>query len=222
MSFLPFKNPFATPDGTIFDLSSIVPYVQKYKRSPVDGEPMTLKQIIKLKFHKNHKNEYYCPILKKAFNEYSHIIAIRETGNVFSYEAYDELNRKLESYNDLLTEEPFDPKKILVLQNPKEPDRNINDFYFITNGDDINFEATTESTMNLTNSQAKLINKIQTQESTIKPETEYQNLLKRQKVTEDDKKQEDEEEKMKNNSKLPSKPLPPKTFVNPLKLTNPK
>lgn len=37
----PFKDPYCTEDGVIYDLLNIVPYIQKYKRNPVTGEPMT-------------------------------------------------------------------------------------------------------------------------------------------------------------------------------------
>ena len=214
LSFLPFKTPVATSDGTIFEFTNIVPYIQKYKRNPVNGEAIKLTDLIKLKFHKNDKNEYYCPVTKKVFNEYSHIIAIKETGNVYSYEAYEELNKKLDSYNDLLTDEPFNPKNVIVLQNPKAPDRNINDFFYVKNGDEVNFEDKTETTMNLTNSQKKLIDKIQKEGGQLKPETEYQNLQKRIKTQEGE--EEDKEEK-----KQPQKPAQPRMFVNPLKLKNP-
>jgi peptidyl-prolyl cis-trans isomerase-like protein 2 len=49
---------------------------------------MSQTELIKLNFHKNEKGEYHCPITYKVFNDFSHIIAIRETGNVYSYEAY--------------------------------------------------------------------------------------------------------------------------------------
>lgn len=46
----------------------------------------------------------------KVLSVNSHIIAIKETGNVYSYEAYKELNRDAKNYRDLLTDEKFDPK----------------------------------------------------------------------------------------------------------------
>jgi len=152
-----------------------------------------------------------------VFNEYSHIVAIRETGNVFSFEAYEELNKKLDSYNDLLTDEPFNPKKVLVLQNPKAPDRNINDFHFIQNEDDVNFEAKTDNMMNLTNSQKRLMEKIKNESGQLQPESEYQNYKKRIKTGENEEEGKGEEEEKKD----PSKPSQPKMFVNPLKLKNP-
>ncbi len=36
--------------------------------------------------HKNSKGEPHCPVLFKVFNNNSHIVAIKNTGNVFSYE----------------------------------------------------------------------------------------------------------------------------------------
>lgn len=201
LSFLPFKTPVATPEGTIFEFTNIVPYIQKYKRSPVTGEPLKLTDLIKLQFLKNDKDQYYCSITGKIFNEYSHIIAIVETGEVYSYEAY----------NNLRNVEPFNKQKIVTLQNPKEPDKNINDFFFIKNGDETNFEAKTENTMNLTNNQKKLMKKIQDETGTLTPHSEYQSYKKRMKTEEGD-----EEDKK---SSEPKKK--PKTFVNPLKLKNP-
>ncbi|CAI2365354.1 unnamed protein product [Moneuplotes crassus] len=202
ISFLPFSSPVATPDGTIFEFTNIVPYIQKYKKNPVNGDPFKLSDLIKLKFSKNEKGEYYCPITGKIFNEYSHIVAIKETGEVYSYDAYDNLRNV----------EPFSKQKIITLQNPNEPDRNINEFYCFKNGDDLNFEPKTENTMNLTNSQKKLMSKIQKEAGTLTPEAEYNNIHKRIKT------QEGEEE---DKQIEPPKPKKKKTFINPLKLKNP-
>ena len=79
----------------------------------------------------------------------------------------------------------------------------------------INFEEKPENLMNLTNSQKKLINKIQTESGSLKPETEYQNLMKRVKT------QEGEEEDKKHEEKKEEVKEPKKMFVNPLKLKNP-
>ena len=66
LSFLPFKTPVATPDGTIFWLTNIVPYIQKYKRNPVTGESMKLSDLTMLKFQQNDKKEFFCPVTKKG------------------------------------------------------------------------------------------------------------------------------------------------------------
>lgn len=55
----------------------------------------------------------------KPFSEHSHIVAIKETGNVYSHEAYKELNKDASWYYDLLNETPFDPKNVITLQDPK-------------------------------------------------------------------------------------------------------
>lgn len=65
---------------------NIVTYVQKFKRHPVSGEPLTLKDITTLSFHKNADGEYHCPLLHKVFTESTHIVAIKTTGHVYCYE----------------------------------------------------------------------------------------------------------------------------------------
>ena len=94
LSMAPFIDPYCTEDGIIFDLLIIMPYLKKYKKNPITGAPMKESDLIKLNFHKNEQNEYHCPITYKTFTDHSHIIAVRETGNVISYEAYNELNKE--------------------------------------------------------------------------------------------------------------------------------
>lgn len=94
LSMAPFKDPYCIEDGTIFDLLSIIPYLKKYKKNPVTGEPMKESDLIKLNFHKNEQGEFHCPVTYKSFTDHTHIIAIRETGNVFSFEAFKELNKE--------------------------------------------------------------------------------------------------------------------------------
>lgn len=75
-----------TADGTTYDITNIVPYVMKFKKHPVTGDPLLLKDVIKLNFHKNSDGEYMCPVLNKVFTEHTHIVAIKPTGNVYCWE----------------------------------------------------------------------------------------------------------------------------------------
>ena len=50
------------------------------------GEPLALKDIVKLNFAKSGEGEYICPMLKKVFTDHTHIVAIRPSGNVFCWE----------------------------------------------------------------------------------------------------------------------------------------
>uniref|UniRef100_A0A8B9G1Y5 PPIase cyclophilin-type domain-containing protein n=1 Tax=Amazona collaria TaxID=241587 RepID=A0A8B9G1Y5_9PSIT len=88
LSLQPFEYPVCTPDGTVFD---ILPF------SPPSGK-------------------YHCPVLFTVFTNNSHIVAIKTTGNVFAYEAVEQLNIKPKSYKDLLTDEPFTRQDIVTLQ----------------------------------------------------------------------------------------------------------
>ena len=66
-------------------------YIKKYKKNPITGQPLSLSELVKLNYSKNANGtldyiigEYYCPMTYNIFTEYSHIIAIQETGNVYS------------------------------------------------------------------------------------------------------------------------------------------
>lgn len=79
---------------------------------------MSLSDLIKLQFSKNNQGDYQCPITFKTFNDHTHIVAIKNTGNVFSFDAVQELNMKSKFWKDLLTDEPFTRKDIITLQDP--------------------------------------------------------------------------------------------------------
>jgi peptidyl-prolyl cis-trans isomerase-like 2 len=86
LSFQPCIHPYASLEGHVFDLENILPFIKKYGRNPVNGEPLDSKSLFKLNFFKNQKDQYHCPITFKVFNENSHIVCIAKTGNTFSYE----------------------------------------------------------------------------------------------------------------------------------------
>jgi peptidyl-prolyl cis-trans isomerase-like protein 2 len=94
-----------TPKGAVFDMMNIIPYVNKHKKCPVTGEPLAMKDLIKLHFHKNDKGEYHCPVMYKTFTPHTPIVAIKTSGNVYCLEAVETLNLKTKSFKDLLTDE---------------------------------------------------------------------------------------------------------------------
>eukprot|EP00873_Tetraselmis_striata_P001176 jgi/Tetstr1/421440/TSEL_012389.t1 len=118
ISFTPFEDPVCTEDGTVFDITNIVPYVQKFGKHPVTGEPLKLSQLYQLNFHKNADGEYHCPVMNKVFTKSTHIVAVKTTGNVYCYEAVEELNIKPKNWKDLLTDEKFVRKDIITIQDP--------------------------------------------------------------------------------------------------------
>uniref|UniRef100_A0A8C0E845 Peptidylprolyl isomerase like 2 n=1 Tax=Bubo bubo TaxID=30461 RepID=A0A8C0E845_BUBBB len=99
---------------TVFDIVSIVPWIKKYGTNPITGELQGLH--VKFKFFSPPSGKYHCPVLFTVFTNNSHIVAIKTTGNVFAYEAVEQLNIKPKSYKDLLTDEPFTRQDIVTLQ----------------------------------------------------------------------------------------------------------
>ncbi|KAL4568785.1 hypothetical protein LXL04_024401 [Taraxacum kok-saghyz] len=122
LTFTPFEDAVCTEDGSVFDIMHIVPYIRKYGKHPVSGTPLKQEDLIPLTFHKNSEGEYHCPVLNKVFTEFTHIVAIKTTGNVFSYEAVKELNLKTKNWKELLTDEPFKRQDIITIQNPNSLD----------------------------------------------------------------------------------------------------
>uniref|UniRef100_A0A2P2KED0 Cyclophilin-10 n=1 Tax=Rhizophora mucronata TaxID=61149 RepID=A0A2P2KED0_RHIMU len=125
LTFTPFDDPVCTADGTVFDILNITPYIRKYGKHPVTGDRLKLEDLIPLTFHKNPEGEYHCPVLNKVFTEFTHIVAVKTTGNVFCYEAIKELNIKTKNWKELLTDEPFTKEDLITIQNPNALDSKL-------------------------------------------------------------------------------------------------
>ncbi|XXG56876.1 hypothetical protein AAC387_Pa03g4183 [Persea americana] len=134
LTFTPFEYPVCTIDGSVFDVMNIVPYIKKYGKHPVTGAPLKPSDLISLTFHKNSEGEYHCPVLSKVFTDYTHIVAVRTTGNVFCYQAVQELNVKNKNWKELLTNEPFTREDLITIQNPSTSDTKVlTDFDHVKN-----------------------------------------------------------------------------------------
>ncbi|XP_019641125.1 PREDICTED: peptidyl-prolyl cis-trans isomerase-like 2 [Branchiostoma belcheri] len=132
LSLQPFEHPLCTEKGDIFDLMNIVPWLKKYGTNPITGEKMEAKALTKLTFHKNSEDKYHCPVTFKVFNENAHIVAIKKTGHVYSYEAVERLNIRPKNWKDLLTDEPITRKDIITIQDPTDLDKfNFNNFHHL-------------------------------------------------------------------------------------------
>ncbi|CAJ0843585.1 14336_t:CDS:2 [Entrophospora sp. SA101] len=165
LSLQPFEHPVCTPDGMIFDLSNIYAYVKKHGTNPVTGKKLDLKTLIKLNFYKNSDDEYYCPATYKVFNDHAHIVAIKTTGNVYSYEAIERLNIKPKYWKDLLTDEPFKRDDLITIQDPHNIEsRDFTKFHYIKNNLKIKDEEKQDSLSNInvnaTGSAARILKKI--------------------------------------------------------------
>ncbi|KAJ0097357.1 hypothetical protein Patl1_28514 [Pistacia atlantica] len=135
LTFTPFEDPVCTADGTLFDIMTITPYIRKHGKHPVTGSPLKLSDLIPVTFHKNAEGEYHCPVLNKVFTEFTHIVAVRTTGNVFCYDAIKELNIKTKNWKELITDEPFTKEDLITIQNPNALDNKVTlDFDHVKKG----------------------------------------------------------------------------------------
>ncbi|EEF37103.1 peptidyl-prolyl cis-trans isomerase CYP65 isoform X1 [Ricinus communis] len=135
LTFTPYESPVCTADGSVFEIMHITPYIRKYGKHPVTGAPLKQEDLIPLNFHKNSEGEYHCPVLNKVFTEFTHIVAVKTTGNVFCYEAIKELNIKTKNWRELLTDEPFSKEDLITIQNPNALDTRVTlDFDHVKQG----------------------------------------------------------------------------------------
>lgn len=55
----------------------------------------------------------------KVFNDHTHIVAIRTSGNVYEYNTIKTLNLDVKNLRDLMTDEPFERTDLITIQDPK-------------------------------------------------------------------------------------------------------
>ena len=89
-----WDTPVCTEDGFVFELLNVVPFVQQQHVHPITGKPLEVKDLVRLRAVRNTDGDLCCPSTGKVFNDNTHIVAIRTTGNVFAYEAVETLNIK--------------------------------------------------------------------------------------------------------------------------------
>lgn len=168
ISFRPFTNPVCSPDGNVFDLENIVPFLKKHKVDPVSGNALSSKDLIRLHYFKNAEGKYHCPVTFKIFNDNTHIIAIKPSGNVYCMEAIKELNIKPKIWTDLMTGEKFTRNDIISLQDPSRVEtRDMDKFFHVLNTEEIK----NEPHINLTPSSKLII------EKTKEKKTEINNII---------------------------------------------
>ncbi|KAF2724843.1 putative peptidyl-prolyl cis-trans isomerase [Polychaeton citri CBS 116435] len=162
-SLQPFEHPVCTQDGTTFDLTNILPWIKKHGTNPVNGEPLKSSELIKLTFAKNDDNEYVDPVTFKVFTDNTHIVALKNTSNVFSWDTIERLNIKSKNWKDLVSDEDFKRADIITLQDPMNVEsRNLSSFKHLQDGESTltpEQEAERQSSVNVQNigSAAKIL-----------------------------------------------------------------
>ncbi|KAI4175911.1 MAG: hypothetical protein LQ346_007990 [Caloplaca aetnensis] len=137
ISLQPFSHPVCSPEGVIFDITNILPWLKKHGTNPVTGAPLKSADLIKLQFTTNDDGEKVDPVTFKVFTDNTHLVALRNTGNVFAYDTIERLNIKAKNWRDLVSEEEFSRKDIITLQDPQNIEsRNLSTFKYLQEGAD--------------------------------------------------------------------------------------
>lgn len=101
----------------------------------MNGKPLKVDDLIRLHFAKNDEGEMVDPVTYKVFTDNTHIVALRNTGNVFAYDTVERLNIKAKMWKDLVSDEDFSRKDIITLQDPQNvQSRNLSSFKYLQDG----------------------------------------------------------------------------------------
>jgi len=172
LSLMPFESPVCTKNGIIFEKTAIEPFLAEHKIDPVTGNPMTSNDLIALVMDKDEEGRWQCPVVTKPFADHTKIVAIVQNppgneANVYSNEAYQELNVKAKNYVDLTTGLRFNKKKDVIVLNDPNDDvfnklRDINSFYHIRNQRHIESKAPPKQNIRHSVTASRILDKINT------------------------------------------------------------
>jgi peptidyl-prolyl cis-trans isomerase-like protein 2 len=116
-------------------LTNILPWIKKHGTNPVNGEALKSSELIKLNFAKNDENEFVDPVTYKVFTDNTHLIAIRNTGNVFAHDTIERLNIKAKNWRDLVSDTEFKRSDLITLQDPQNVEsRDLSQFKHLSEG----------------------------------------------------------------------------------------
>lgn len=117
--------------------SNIFAWLKKHKLNPVTGEKMTAKDVTVLNMHRNAEGKWSCPATLDEFKDGTHVVAIKNTGNVYSYEAVKTLNIDRQDWKDLTSGETFTRADIIHIHDPSNLTKKlVSNFYHIKNSID--------------------------------------------------------------------------------------
>lgn len=128
-----------TPEGQIFDHENIIRWLLNHDTNPTNGKPLKQSDLIKLNFAQNEGGGYVDPVTFKEFTDNTYLVAIRhgDSANVFQYDTLERLNFKPKMWKDLVSDEEFTKKDLIVLQDPQNLEaRDLNSFKYLKDGVD--------------------------------------------------------------------------------------
>lgn len=121
---------------------------------------MTAKDILVLNMHRNAQGKWACPVTLNEFKDGTHVVAIKTSGNVYSYEAVKKLNIERQDWKDLSSGESFTKSDIVHVHDPSNlTKRLVSTFYHVVNKIDWTSkdESELEKKMNLSSTTAAII-----------------------------------------------------------------
>ena len=75
------------------------------------------------------------PVTYKPFTDNSHIVALKTSGNVFTWDTVERLNIKAKNWRDLVSDTDFSRKDIITLQDPQNlAARDLSSFKYVKDG----------------------------------------------------------------------------------------
>ncbi|KAK2195530.1 bifunctional Cyclophilin-type peptidyl-prolyl cis-trans isomerase [Babesia duncani] len=127
LTLRPFTEPVCTLQGHVFNKPDVAKYILTNGKNPVTFEPLGIHELIPLNFTRDSNGNFQCPLSLKTLTPSSHVVAVRQTGNVYKASALKLVaKRQSDGYmKDPLSNEPFEKSDIITLQDPLDQCRRM-------------------------------------------------------------------------------------------------
>ncbi|KAF2072917.1 hypothetical protein CYY_005774 [Polysphondylium violaceum] len=163
LSLQPFDHDDAMSNdqGYLFDMLNLIPFIKKHGVDPISGKACTIKDYFRVHFSKNSEDKFQCPVLEKEFTDFSHIVVIKTSGNVYSFDAVKKLNIDAKHWVDLLNDTPFKKEDIITIQDPTNR-KNLSASHFVQQNIDVQsiIQGSTSSLNNVNEATNRIIKEL--------------------------------------------------------------
>ena len=128
-----FAGAVAGPTGVLYDVRALAAYMRTHGGAdPATGARLRRTDLVPARLHVDAVGRFHCPALYREFTPATKIALVRPSGNVYCWDALEQLNLRAHNMVDLLTGQPFARSDILVLQDPAHPEnRRISSFFHV-------------------------------------------------------------------------------------------
>ena len=120
LTYLPMSEPLVDKYGYVYSKEGAEEYAKTHNTHPfINDVPFSMDDLVPLNFATQPNGIKYDQLTGKDLNPNDKIVAVRTSGNVYTYESLYYFNLKPKVYIDTISQTPFTPEDVVTIHDPK-------------------------------------------------------------------------------------------------------